>query len=68
MDTTVNYSAHVKFVTKWLDKLEAEEKTAAAPAEDAPAAAEPADATPETAAPEGPTIGELGRAAEAVEA
>ncbi|KAI0720517.1 AhpC-TSA-domain-containing protein [Cerioporus squamosus] len=67
LDTTVNYSAHVKFVSKWLDKLEAEEKKAAAPAE-APAAAEPTQATPETAAPEGATVGELGRAAEAVEA
>ncbi|KAI0657371.1 peroxiredoxin Q, partial [Cubamyces menziesii] len=34
LDTTVNYSAHVRFVTKWLDKLEAEEKKAA----EAPAA------------------------------
>ncbi|KAI0770347.1 peroxiredoxin Q, partial [Fomes fomentarius] len=32
LDTTLNYGAHVKFVTKWLDKLEAEEKTAAEPA------------------------------------
>ncbi|RPD62446.1 AhpC-TSA-domain-containing protein [Lentinus tigrinus ALCF2SS1-7] len=66
LDTTVNYSAHVKFVSKWLDKLEAEEKKAATPAE-APAA-EAAAATPEVAAPEGPSIDELGRAAEAVQA
>jgi len=25
LDTTVNYGAHAKFVTKWLDKVEAEE-------------------------------------------
>ncbi|KAI0632177.1 AhpC-TSA-domain-containing protein [Trametes polyzona] len=70
LDTTLNYNAHVKFVTKWLDKLEAEEKKAAetpAPAGGAPAdSAAPAPTT--TAAPEGPTLGELGKAAEAVEA
>lgn len=27
----MNYGAHVKFVTKWLEKLEAEEKRASAP-------------------------------------
>ncbi|KAI0754924.1 thioredoxin-like protein [Daedaleopsis nitida] len=66
LDTTVNYGAHVKFVSKWLDKLEAEEKKAA----EAPAAAEeiPAVATPTAAVPEGPTTAELGRAAEAVQA
>ncbi|TFK91927.1 peroxiredoxin Q [Polyporus arcularius HHB13444] len=64
LDTTLNYSAHAKFVSKWLDKLEAEEKKVAAPS-GAPAAAEP---TEDTAAPEGPTAAELGRAAEAVEA
>lgn len=66
LDTTVNYGAHVKFVSKWLDKLEAEEKKAA----EAPAAAEepPAEATPAAAGPEAPTLAELGKAAEAVQA
>ncbi len=70
LDTTLNYGAHVKFVTKWLDKLEAEEKTAAEPAADAPAAAgdTPAATTPTAANPEGPTVAELGRAAEALQA
>ncbi|KAI0826888.1 thioredoxin-like protein [Trametes gibbosa] len=64
LDTTVNYSAHVKFVTKWLDKLEAEDKKAA----EAPAPEE--GETPATApsAPEQPTLEELGRAAEHVQA
>lgn len=55
LDTTVNYNAHVKFITKWLDKLEAEDKkaaeTPAAPAE----GAAPATATENDAAPETPT-------------
>ncbi|KZT11999.1 peroxiredoxin Q [Laetiporus sulphureus 93-53] len=29
LDTTVNYNAHAKFVTKWLDKVEAEDSQAA---------------------------------------
>ena len=29
LDTTINYGAHEKFVTKWLDKIDAEEKQAA---------------------------------------
>ncbi|OBZ68894.1 hypothetical protein A0H81_11392 [Grifola frondosa] len=63
LDATLNYGAHVKFVTKWLDKLEAEEKKAAeAPAEGA-TAAEPAAPTGETQ-----EEGELGRAAQAVQA
>ena len=71
LDTTLNYAAHVKFVTKWLDKLEAEEKKGS---EEPPAAA-----APEAAAGEAPAegaapaltdsqLGELGRAAEAVQA
>ncbi|KAJ7044084.1 peroxiredoxin Q [Mycena alexandri] len=36
VEGTINYGAHSKFVTKWLDKLEAEQKAAAEPA---PAAA-----------------------------
>ena len=71
LDTTLNYAAHVKFVTKWLDKLEAEEKKGT---EEPPAAA-----APEAAAGEAPAegaapaltdsqLGELGRAAEAVQA
>ena len=70
LDTTVNYSAHVKFVSKWLDKLEAEEKKAAEPAADASATAgeTPAVTTPTAANPEGQTAAELGRAAEAVQA
>ncbi|EIW59195.1 peroxiredoxin Q [Trametes versicolor FP-101664 SS1] len=55
LDTTVNYNAHVKFITKWLDKLEAEDKkaaeTPAAPAE----GAAPATATENDAAPGAPT-------------
>ncbi len=71
LDTTLNYSAHVKFVSKWLDKLEAEEKKgeeepAAAAATEAPAG----DAPSEDAAPAltESQLGELGRAAEAVQA
>ena len=62
LDTTVNYSAHVKFVTKWLEKLEAEEKKAAEP--QAPAAATPEVTTPNAAIPEGKAVGEAGKAAE----
>ncbi|KAI0335844.1 AhpC-TSA-domain-containing protein [Cubamyces sp. BRFM 1775] len=69
LDTTVNYSAHVKFVTKWLDKLEAEEKKAAEAPDASPAADEPpAVDTPNATIPEGSTVAELGRAAEAVQA
>ncbi|KAH9933122.1 AhpC-TSA-domain-containing protein [Epithele typhae] len=64
-DTTLNYSAHVKFISKWLDKLEAEEKKAAEPTAEPDASA----AAPTIAAvPEGEAIGELGKAAEAVQA
>ncbi|KAI0647998.1 AhpC-TSA-domain-containing protein [Trametes meyenii] len=66
LDTTVNFSAHVKFVTKWLDKLEAEEKKAAEPPAEAASEA-PASDAPNTL-PEVKTTEELGRAAEAVEA
>ena len=31
LDSTVNYGAHVKFVNKWLERLEEEEKQANAP-------------------------------------
>ena len=44
-DATINYSAHVKFVSKWLDKLEAEEKKAAEPAAAEAPAAEPVKET-----------------------
>ncbi|KAJ7784597.1 hypothetical protein B0H16DRAFT_303545 [Mycena metata] len=46
IEGTINYGAHSKFVTKWLDKLEAEQKAAAEPV--APAAAEPEPAGLET--------------------
>ncbi|KAF9077632.1 peroxiredoxin Q [Rhodocollybia butyracea] len=40
LDTTINYSAHSKFVTKWLEKLQKESETApVAITEAAPAAA-----------------------------
>ncbi|RDB18078.1 hypothetical protein Hypma_000911 [Hypsizygus marmoreus] len=48
LDATVNYAAHVKFVTKLLDKLEAEEAaapTAAATAEEPQPEATPAPAS-----------------------
>ncbi|PIL22581.1 hypothetical protein GSI_15270 [Ganoderma sinense ZZ0214-1] len=71
LDTTLNYAAHVKFVTKWLDKLEAEEKKGAEEPP-APAATEvPAGDAPAEGAAPAPTdsqLGELGRAAEAVQA
>ncbi|KAI0372227.1 peroxiredoxin Q [Pilatotrama ljubarskyi] len=67
LDTTLNYNAHVKFVTKCLDKLEAEEKKAAeAPTGTAVEGTTPAAAN--AAVPEGKTTEELGRAAEGVEA
>ncbi|KAJ6512245.1 peroxiredoxin Q [Mycena vitilis] len=52
VEGTLNFGAHSKFITKWLDKLEAEDKAAAetVPAPD-PAAVEAAVA----AAPEEPT-------------
>ena len=73
LDTTLNYSAHVKFVSKWLDKLEAEEKKgeeqpAAAAAPEAPAGDAPAPAEGAAPAPTDSQLGELGRAAEAVQA
>lgn len=71
LDTTLNYSAHVKFVSKWLDKLEAEEKDAeqpAAAASDAAAGDAPAPAEGAAPAPTDSQLGELGRAAEAVQA
>ncbi|CAL1713288.1 unnamed protein product [Somion occarium] len=49
LDATLNFGAHSKFVTKWLEKLEAEEKKAAEPTTAATAeAAAPAPA-PEAA-------------------
>ena len=58
----------MKFVSKWLDKLEAEEKKAAEPAAAEAPAAEPEVTTPSAAVPEGQTVAELGKAAEAVQA
>ncbi|KAH9950559.1 thioredoxin-like protein [Amylocystis lapponica] len=53
LDSTVNYGAHVKFVTKWLDKLETEEKKAAeAPAAEPAAEAPAGDSNAEPAADE----------------
>jgi len=54
-DATLNYNAHLKFVTKWLDKLEAEDKKASETSADptpvpAPAAGGQAEA-PANAAP-----------------
>ncbi|KAI0086559.1 peroxiredoxin Q [Irpex rosettiformis] len=48
LDATLNYGAHVKFVNKWLEKLEEEANKPAAetPAEDAPAADEAAAPPP----------------------
>ena len=70
LDTTLNYAAHVKFVSKWLDKLEAEKKggeqSAAAAAPEAPAGDAPAEGA--APAPTDSQLGELGRAAEAVQA
>ncbi|KAL7279901.1 hypothetical protein ACG7TL_006310 [Trametes sanguinea] len=79
LDATLNYSAHVKFVTNWLRKNgskkdgEAPAASATATAEapaagETPAGATPAPATPNAAIPEGQTVAELGRAAEAVQA
>ncbi|EJF63383.1 AhpC-TSA-domain-containing protein [Dichomitus squalens LYAD-421 SS1] len=76
LDTTLNYSAHVKFVSKWLDKLEAEEKKAAEAPADAAAPAADTEGTAASAPTEGagaapaetPSSGELGRAAQAVQA
>ncbi|KAI1789577.1 AhpC-TSA-domain-containing protein [Ganoderma leucocontextum] len=68
LDTTLNYSAHVKFVSKWLDKLEVEEKKGAEQPAAAAATEAPAGDAPDGATPEDPQIGELGRAAEAVQA
>ncbi|KAJ6613337.1 peroxiredoxin Q [Mycena sp. CBHHK59/15] len=42
LEGTLNYGAHSKFVTKWLDKLEAEEEAAVTPsAEETPATVAP---------------------------
>ena len=60
LDTTLNYSAHVKFVSKWLDKLEAESKPqgAAAPRPTEPGLiTEPALATMPNPATEPPIAG-----------
>lgn len=55
LDTTVNFSAHAKFVTKWLDKIEAEEgkSTADESAVPAPAGAEGAEPVSPTGEGEG---------------
>lgn len=49
LDTTINYGAHEKFVTKWLDKIDAEEKQGAHTGEEAPTAAPAAGAQPSEA-------------------
>ena len=59
LDSTLNYGAHVKFVSKWLDKLEAEKAKAAEPAP---------EAAPPEAAPEGNAGAESDTPAEAVQA
>jgi len=53
LDTTINYGAHEKFVTKWLDKLDAEEKQVAQASEAAPT---PAPAAVDEAAEAQPTV------------
>ncbi|CDO76104.1 hypothetical protein BN946_scf184649.g30 [Trametes cinnabarina] len=75
LDTTLNYGAHVKFVTNWLRKNRSKtDAEAPGTTEDAPAAGEtsasatPAPTTPNATVPEGQTAAELGRAAEAVQA
>ncbi|GBE84900.1 peroxiredoxin Q [Sparassis latifolia] len=52
LDSTLNYGSHSKFVTKWLDKINTEEKRAAEPA---PASETSADA-PTTDAPTTDTV------------
>lgn len=55
----MNYGAHVKFVTKWLEKLEAEEKRASAPPPTEPGLiTEPALATEPDAETEPPMAGQ----------
>ena len=49
LDTTINYGAHEKFVTKWLDKIDAEEKQAAQAGEAAPTPAPAAGGQPSEA-------------------
>jgi thioredoxin-dependent peroxiredoxin len=44
LEATLNYGAHVKFVNKWLEKLEAESKPAAET--DAPVASETTTSAP----------------------
>ncbi|KAJ7175822.1 peroxiredoxin Q [Mycena filopes] len=43
VEGTLNYGAHSKFVTKWLEKLEAEDKAASEPAAAAEPVAQPAE-------------------------
>ena len=46
LDTTINYAAHAKFVNRWLEKLDFEEKQANAPQQPEPGLiTEPALAT-----------------------
>lgn len=52
LDTTINYGAHEKFVTKWLDKIAAEEKQAG---EAAPTPAPAAGEQPNEAKAEAPS-------------
>ncbi|KAI0699127.1 peroxiredoxin Q [Cytidiella melzeri] len=59
LDATLNYGAHVKFVNKWLEKLEAETKQPAAEAPTLPAESEVAAPAPKD---------ELAAAAAAVQA
>ncbi|KAH9841520.1 peroxiredoxin Q [Rhodofomes roseus] len=51
LDTTINYGAHEKFVTKWLDKIDAEEKqdtqaSGAVPTPEPAAGGQPTEAQP----------------------
>ncbi|KAI8986102.1 AhpC-TSA-domain-containing protein [Trametes punicea] len=71
LDTTVNYSAHTKFVGQWLRKFEQNkdaDSTAAAAGKDTHTGEVPVAAVPDAGVPEGKTVGELGRAPEAVQA
>ena len=49
LDTTINYGAHEKFVTKWLDKIDAEEKQSTQADEAAPTPAPAAGGQPSEA-------------------
>ena len=54
----MNYAAHVKFVTKWLEKLVAEEKQASAPVPAEPGlVTEPGLATEPDPSTEPPIVG-----------